>query len=292
MIFDNVVKSSRYVRIFRLISWNRPAGRLTLVIPCLWAVFLASQEMFPTNTVVIIVLFAIAASAMGCVINDVFDRKIDQEIKRTRNRPLASGTVSIRLAIVITIVAFALSSVLIRVASPFSFWVWIATVPIIIYCPYTKRNFPIPQLFLSIAWGSCTLVGWSAVTNRLESPIWLLWGATFFWTFGFGSLYGMLDRKDDQRMGLHSSAIFFGRNTPKVIGVCFLGTAFLLGVLGISINLQYIYWVTLACSILVWLSQYFRLRAFDVAKSLYGRIFAENVWVGMVILIGMIFGRN
>ena len=210
---------STFSKVMRLLRWNKPEGRLILMIPGLWAVFLAAQGKPPLPLVGVIVLGTLATSALGCVVNDLWDKDIDPEVERTKNRPLASRALSIKIGIVVAIVALICAAILAFYLNPLSFWLCVAAVPVIVLYPGAKRVFPVPQLVLSIAWGFAVLISWSAVTQNLSQPTWLLWGATVLWTLGFDTLYAMSDREDDKRIGVNSSALFFGNYVQEAIAV-------------------------------------------------------------------------
>lgn len=279
-----------WLTIIRLLRWDKPAGRLILMIPALWAVFLAAHGMPPVPLVGVIILGTLATSAAGCVINDLWDRDIDPKVERTRDRPLASRRLSIQVGVVVAFVAMACAFVLALYLNPFTFWLCVAAVPVIVFYPSAKRVFPIPQLVLSIAWGFGVLISWSAVTANLEPSTWLLWGATVLWTLGFDTVYAMSDREDDQKIGVRSSAIFFGDYAADAVGVFFAGTICLLAVLGVFMQLHLGFWLAIAIATVGWVWQYTRLRQQDLPKPVYGEIFRQNVWLGFIVLFGMIIG--
>ncbi len=276
--------------IIRLLRWHKPEGRLILMIPALWAVFLAASGKPPLPLVGVIILGTLATSAAGCVVNDLWDRDIDPLVERTRDRPLASRALSVKVGIVVAIVATVCAAILAFYLNPLSFWLCVAAVPVIILYPGAKRVFPVPQLMLSIAWGFGVLISWSAVTQNLEQPTWLLWGATVLWTLAFDTVYAMSDRDDDRLVGVNSSALFFGNYAPVAIGIFFAGTVFLLGWLGVVIQLHSSYWISLALATIAWVWQYIRLRQQDLPNSVYSEMFRQNMWIGFILLAGMIAG--
>ncbi|MCC5636598.1 4-hydroxybenzoate solanesyltransferase [Nostoc sp. CHAB 5844] len=276
--------------IIRLLRWHKPEGRLILMIPALWAVVLAAAGQPPLPLVGVIVLGTLATSAAGCVVNDLWDKDIDPEVERTRDRPLASRALSIKVGIVVAIVALGCAAILAFYLNPLSFWLSVAAVPVILLYPGAKRVFPVPQLVLSIAWGFAVLISWSAVTGNLSLPTWLLWGATVLWTLGFDTVYAMSDKEDDLRININSSALFFGNYAPDAIGIFFAGTILLLGWLGIVINLHLAFWMTLALASIGWVWQYWRLKQNDLPHAAYGEMFRQNVWIGFILLAGMIVG--
>jgi 4-hydroxybenzoate polyprenyltransferase len=276
--------------IVRLLRWHKPEGRLILMIPALWAVFLAASGKPPLPLVGVIILGTLATSAAGCVVNDLWDRNIDPQVERTRDRPLASRALSIKVGIVVAIVAMTSAAGLAFYLNPLSFWLCVAAVPVILLYPGAKRVFPVPQLVLSIAWGFGVLISWSAVTQNLSAATWLLWGATVLWTLGFDTVYAMSDREDDQRIGVNSSALFFGDYASVAIGIFFVGTIVFLAWLGISIHLKLAFWMSLVIGTVGWFLQFLQLRKSDLPNSAYGTMFRQNVWIGFILLAGMIIG--
>ncbi|MBD2089264.1 4-hydroxybenzoate solanesyltransferase [Microcoleus sp. FACHB-1515] len=276
--------------VLRLLRWDKPAGRLILMIPALWAVFLAARGTPPLPLVGVIVLGTLATSAAGCVVNDLWDRNIDPKVKRTRNRPLAARSLSVQIGVVIALISFLCAWVLAAYLNPLSYWLCVAAVPFIIFYPAAKRVFPVPQLVLSIAWGFAVLISWSAVTGNLEPATWVLWGATVLWTLGFDTVYAMSDREDDRRLGVRSSALFFGNQAANAVALFFAGTVILLGLIGYGLGLNWVFWLTLVGAAIAWAYHYWELRPHKPHHSIYGRIFRQNVWIGFVLLAGMIAG--
>jgi 4-hydroxybenzoate polyprenyltransferase len=276
--------------IIKLLRWDKPAGRLILMIPALWAVFLASQGHPPLILVGIIILGSLATSAAGCVINDLWDRKIDTQVERTKHRPLAAGNLSIKVGIVVFLIALSCAAGLAFYLNYLSFWLCVAAVPVIICYPLTKRFFPIPQLVLSLAWGFAVLISWTAVTGNLSNSMWLLWAATITWTLAFDTVYAMSDKADDLKLGINSSAIFFGDFAVEAVGLFFALTAGLFAYLGIINGLNLFFGVAWAIAVIMWVGHYVQLRKPDSALINYGQIFAQNVWIGFILLLGIILG--
>ncbi|MBO1051386.1 MAG: 4-hydroxybenzoate solanesyltransferase [Dolichospermum sp. DET73] len=276
--------------IMRLLRWNKPEGRLILMIPALWAVFLAAAGKPPLPLVGVIIFGSIATSAAGCVVNDLWDRDIDPQVERTRDRPLASRAISVKIGIVVGIVSLVCAAVVAFYLNPLSFWLSVAAVPVIVLYPGAKRVFPVPQLVLSIAWGFAVLISWSAVTANITAPTWLLWGATVLWTLGFDTIYAMSDRQDDQRIGINSSALFFGKYAPTAIAVFLIGTVILLAGVGLLVNLNTAFWISLILASIGWIWQIIRLQQPEIPHPAYGEMFRQNVWIGFLMLAGMILG--
>ena len=279
-----------WLTILRLLRWHKPAGRLILMIPALWAVVLAAQGHPPLPLVGVIILGTLATSALGCVVNDLWDRDIDPQVERTKTRPLAARSLSLQVGIVLALLALGCAGGLALYLNALSFWLCVAAVPVIIGYPLAKRVFPVPQLVLSLAWGFAVLISWTAVTGQLETATWLLWLATLLWTLGFDTVYAMADREDDRRIGVNSSALFFGERVTLAIALAYVGTLAALTDLGIMLALNPCYWISLALAAAGWAWQSWRLRSPQLASPVYGQIFGENVWLGFGLLLGMILG--
>lgn len=281
-----------WLTVIRLLRWDKPAGRLILMIPALWAVVLASNGQPPLQLLLVIVIGTLATSAGGCVINDLWDRDIDPQVERTQNRPLASRKLSITLGVVIFIISMICAGILALFLTPLSFWLCVMAVPVIVCYPLAKRVFPIPQLVLSIAWGFAVLISWSAVTGNLTPLTWVLWGATVLWTLGFDTIYALSDREDDLKIGIKSSAIFFGKYVVTAIGTFFTATAILFAYLGILSQFNPFYWFFWSIAAGGWIWQYIRLKKHHLPRPVYTQIFAENVWIGFILLGGILVGMT
>lgn len=286
----NVTQTGR--AIVRLLRWDKPAGRLILLIPALWSLVLASQGRPNGWLLAVVVVGTIATSAAGCVANDLWDRNIDPQVERTKQRPLAARSLSVTVGVVVMGVATLCAAGLLPFLNPLSIGLCVAAVPVIGLYPAAKRVFPVPQLVLAIAWGFAVLIPWSAAIDppSLELPAWLLWGAVVLWTLGFDTVYALADREDDRRLGIHSSALFFGDFAPQAIGGFYAGTALLLAYVALALSLNWVFWLTLASAIALWIQQYLRLSDRQLSRAAYGKMFAENVTIGFVLLAGMLVG--
>ncbi len=282
-----------WMTVIRLLRWDKPAGRLILMVPALWAFMLAlsgvpeAEWLEKLPLVGVIVLGTLATSAGGCVVNDLWDRDIDTQVERTRTRPLAAKALSVKVGIGVALVAFFCAWGLSFYLNPLSFWLCVAAVPVIVLYPLAKRVFPVPQLVLSIAWGFAVLISWSAVTSAIAFSTWLLWGATVLWTLGFDTVYAIPDRAFDRKLGINSSALFFGRRAPQAVGLFFAGTTIMLVWLGISLPLGAFYWLSLAVAAYLWYRQYRQLSRGPKSPKVFGHIFRQNVTIGFVLLAGM-----
>ncbi|MCC5659851.1 4-hydroxybenzoate solanesyltransferase [Nostoc sp. XA010] len=276
-------------KIVRLLRWEKPTGRLILIIPALWSIVLSAKGMPSIPLVNLIIFFALATSATTCVINDLCDRDIDAQVERTRERPLASGALSVSVGIMVAVISVGLNAMLAFALKPLSFWLWVGTLPVIILYPLSKRVFPVPQLLLAIIWGLVVLTSWTAVNEQIEFTTWLLCSSTALWAVGFDTIYAMSDRKDDQRIGVKSSALFFGKYAPVAVMVCYATAALLLGLLGFYMQLQLSFWISLIIATSAWIWQFIQLLDSELPNTAYNQMFTQNVWISSVLLFGMIF---
>lgn len=284
-------RKSTLFQVIQLLRWDKMAGRLLTLIPALWAVFLAARGNPSVTILSLIVTIGFLTSTAGCVVNDLWDRNIDSHVQRTCDRPLASRALSVKIA---TVVGISLLSCIIILAfhlKPISFWLFATLLPIIIFYPSAKRVFPLPGFVLAITFGFAVLISWSAVSGDLEFSTWLLCGATMLWTIGFETIYAMSDREGDLEIGIKSSALFFGKYAPIAIGILFVFTTILLAWLGLRLQLQVSFWLCLLLAFLGWSGQFVRLqRNPQLHFSAYIQMFRQNVWIGIVLLMGMISG--
>jgi 4-hydroxybenzoate polyprenyltransferase len=283
--------ASTFTKIVRLLRWHKPAGRLILMLPALWATVAAAKtegQLPPIDLIVVVLLGSLATSAAGCVINDLWDRDIDPQVDRTKSRPLADRSLSIQVGIAVLLVSGLCAFLLSTYLSPLSFGLCFAAVPVIAIYPACKRFFPVPQLVLSIAWGFAVLIPWSAVTGGLDRYAWELWGAVIAWTMGFDTIYAMSDREDDLKLGVNSSALFFGRYVTFAIAI-FLGiTIGCLVWFGWEIQLSYFYYLSCLTAGIIWVWQCKQLSQTEIPNNFYQKAFGQHVWVGFIILLGML----
>ncbi|OIP76247.1 MAG: 4-hydroxybenzoate octaprenyltransferase [Oscillatoriales cyanobacterium CG2_30_44_21] len=284
-------EESTFWKVIRLLRWHKPAGRLILMLPALWATVAAAkaqQQTPPLDLLIVVILGSLATSAAGCVINDLWDRDIDPLVERTKSRPLAERSLSIQVGIGVLVVSGLCAFLLSTYLTPLSFGLCCAAVPVIVIYPSCKRFFPVPQLVLSIAWGFAVLIPWSAVTGGLDRYVWEMWVAVVAWTMGFDTVYAMSDREDDRKVGVNSSALFFGKYVTLAIAIFFAITCGCLILLGWELQLGYAYYLACVTSALLWTWQYSRLTQAKIPDQLYQQIFSQNVWIGFIVLVGML----
>ncbi|MEM1308833.1 MAG: 4-hydroxybenzoate solanesyltransferase [Cyanobacteria bacterium P01_H01_bin.153] len=276
--------------VLRLMRWDKPTGRLILMVPALWSLFLAAQGRPPLGLLAVIIVGSVVTSAAGCVVNDLWDRDIDPQVKRTQTRPLAAKALSIWVAIALALGMFLCAYGLSLYLNALSFMLCVAAVPVIVLYPLAKRVFPVPQLVLAIAWGFAVLIPWAAVTASLNLAAGFLWAAVVCWTLGFDTVYAIPDREFDARLGINSSALFFGKHTPLAVTAFFSGAAVWLFTVGVVMSLGWPFWLTLGGALVLWIREGYLLSLYNPPPSLYGKIFRQNVLLGFILLAGMILG--
>ena len=282
---------------FKLLRWNKPSGRLILLIPAGWSLWLTPNAP-PSLFVVILIIFGgLFVSGAGCIANDIWDRKFDKKVKRTKDRPLANGKVSLKTAwiMLISLLLLSLFIVLSIPSESRTLCLQLASLalPLILLYPTAKRWFRYPQLILSICWGFSVLIPWAASESSLEGGIKLLfcWLATIFWTFGFDTVYAMADEIDDKSIGLNSSAISLGEKSIVTVSFCYLISSFLLAIAAFKANLGLIYWPFWLISTFGMQREVFLLSSRTKCIKTSGLHFTNQVRIGSLLLFGMILSK-
>ena len=212
-----------------LIRWNRPAGWLVLVWPTLAALWLAADGFPGWHLLLVFVAGTVLMRSAGCTINDIADRDFDKHVKRTTQRPITSGQVSVKEAAMVGVVLTLVSFVLV-LSTRWEAVAW--SVPAVLFTilyPFTKRFFAMPQAFLGIAFNFGILIAFAAVTGDVGPTAWILWLANMFLVLAYDTEYAMVDRDDDLKIGMKTSAITLGRfDVPAIMlffGLCLALTA-------------------------------------------------------------------
>jgi 4-hydroxybenzoate polyprenyltransferase len=254
--------------------------------PALWALWLAGEGEPPWGIVVVFVLGVVLMRSAGCAINDFADRGIDGYVARTRERPLATGAVSPREALavfaVLCLVAFALVLVLNWQTVALS----VAALALTVIYPFMKRYTHLPQLFLGAAFGWAIPMAFMAVTEAIPSVAWVLFSATLVWALIYDTQYAIVDRDDDLKIGVKSTAILFGEQDRLVIGalqVLMLGLLIWVGVLA---GRGLWYWVGLAVAMGIGIYQQRLIRDRDLRGCF--EAFLSNNYLGMAVFVGLV----
>jgi len=280
-----------------LVRWHKPSGRLILLIPAGWSLWLSPAAPPPPALVGWIVIGGLAVSAAGCIANDLWDRRIDPRVERTRGRPLASGRVSVPEALLLLLLCLliALAVVVWGLPSggrPLCLLLALAALPPVLLYPSAKRWFPYPQLVLAFCWGFAVLIPWAAATGSLAGgwPLLLTWLATVLWTFGFDTVYAMADLDDDRAIGVRSSALSLGRQAPLVVTLCYGGTALALGLAAGLRGLAPLGWLLGGIAAAGMLREGWTLRRPGLGAAGYGRHFGHQVRLGALLLLALVLG--
>ncbi len=233
--------------IFELLRWNKPTGRLILLIPAGWSLYLTPESNPSFYMLLKIIIGGVLVSGLGCVANDIWDKKIDQKVLRTKNRPLAAnkiGTKSAYLILIFLIIcSFFLTLSLPDNGRLLSISLAFLALPLILIYPSAKRWFKYPQVILSLCWGFAVLIPWAASEGNMKSIVLLFcWLATIFWTFGFDTVYALADKKYDLEIGVNSSAVNLASNTKITIQICYFITSAFLAICALINQLNLIFW--------------------------------------------------
>jgi 4-hydroxybenzoate polyprenyltransferase len=284
---------------FELLRWHKPSGRLILLIPAGWALWLVPQAPPPADLVGWIVLGGLAVSGAGCVANDLWDRHIDPQVERTRGRPLASGRVGVASALALLTLCLLLALVVV-LALPSSsrglclLLALLALPPVLLY-PSAKRWFPLPQLVLALCWGFAVLIPWAAAQGGLQGalggwPLLLTWLAAVSWTFGFDTVYAMSDRDDDRRLGVRSSALSLAARAPGAVAWSYGATASCLAGAALVGGVAPPFWPLWGVAAAGMQREARQLLRSDLPASAYGAHFARQVLLGALLLLALVVG--
>ncbi len=275
-------KLDAYERLMRL---DKPIGILLLLWPTLWALWIASRGIPDWITLLIFITGTVLMRSAGCVMNDIADRKFDGLVERTKNRPLATGEVNVKeaylLAAVLALAAFCLVLMFNQKTILLSF----AALFLAATYPYTKRLLAIPQAYLGVAFGFGIPMAFAAVNDYIPPLAWVLLVANVFWAIAYDTQYAMIDREDDVKIGIKSSAIFFGQYDVIAVMVCYAIMLSLLVYVGQFMGFNKLYYAGLAAALLLACRQYVLIRNRD--KTLCFKAFLHNNWIGLAIFIGL-----
>lgn len=265
---------------------DRPTGTWLLLWPCLWSLSLATDGMPDSRLCGIFALGAILMRSAGCTWNDIIDRNIDSQVSRTRERPIPSGRVTIRSAIIFLIILLATSLLILLQLNTFSICLGASSILLVITYPLMKRITYWPQIFLGLTFNWGALLGWTAYNESLSWPPILLYLGGIFWTLGYDTIYALQDKKDDAIIGVRSSALALGKNVRVWIAVFYSLTITCIAVSGFLTGINWPFWIgIMGCSFL-FLWQVLTLRP-DNNKNCLAR-FKASIFAGLIIFIGIL----
>lgn len=278
-------KLTQYLRLMRA---HRPIGTLLLLWPTLWALWLAADGTPPLLVLVIFVLGTFFMRSAGCVINDLADRNFDGHVARTKDRPLVMGWVTPREALTVFVVLVTLSAVtVLPIMTPLLFVLSLIAVFLAASYPFTKRFLAIPQGYLGIAFGFGIPMAFAAILGTVPAEAWWLLLANIFWAVAYDTEYAMVDRPDDLKIGIKTSAITFGRFDVAAVMLCYGLTLAILAGVGVSMALGWPYWLGLSAATGIALYHYTLIRNRDTGKCFAA--FMHNNWFGAAVFAGILF---
>jgi len=274
----------------RLVRLDKPIGALLLLWPTLWAVWLASGGQPTLRVVIVFVLGTFLMRSAGCAVNDYADRDFDPFVKRTRERPLAAREIApveaLAVAAALSLAAFGLTLLLNGFAIALSF----VGLAIAAAYPFTKRFFALPQLVLGVAFGFGIPMAYAAIQDALPAECWLLLAANICYSFAYDTEYAMVDRDDDVRLGIHTSALFLGKWDVAAVMTSYAGMLVLLAAVGARLALAWPFYAGLAVATGMMVYHWRLIR--DRSREGSFRAFRHNNWVGGAIFAGIVFAQG
>jgi 4-hydroxybenzoate polyprenyltransferase len=275
-----------YLRLARI---DRPIGTWLLLFPCWWGLALASRGWPDPKLLLAFAVGALVMRGAGCTFNDIVDRDFDARVERTRHRPLPSGAVSLRGALLFLALQLLAGLVILLSFNPFTIWLGVASLALVFTYPFMKRVTWWPQAFLGLTFNWGALMGWSAATGSLELPALLLYAGAVAWTVGYDTIYAHQDKEDDALIGVRSTARLFAESSRRWIAL-FYGLAFVgFGAAGATAGLSWPYWLASAATAAQLGWQLRGVRIDDPADCLMR--FRSNRWIGWILFAGIVAGR-
>ncbi|HDT4050671.1 TPA: 4-hydroxybenzoate octaprenyltransferase [Enterobacter bugandensis] len=270
----------------RLMRTDKPIGALLLLWPTLWALWVATPGMPPLWILGVFVAGVWLMRAAGCVVNDYADRKFDGHVKRTANRPLPSGQVTGKEARVLFIVLVLLSFMLVLTLNTMTILLSVAALALAWVYPFMKRYTHLPQVVLGAAFGWSIPMAFAAVSESLPLSCWLMFLANILWAVAYDTQYAMVDRDDDLKIGIKSTAILFGRQDKLIIGILQVAVLALMVAIARLNELNWeFYWSILVAGLLFAYQQ--KLIAKREREACF-KAFMNNNYVGLVLFLGLV----
>lgn len=273
----------------RLIRLPSQTGTWLLMLPTLWALVLSSNGVPSWPLLLMFMLGSFVMRSAGVVLNDLADRSFDRQVTRTQHRPLASGDMSPRQALIVLAVLLAVAVLLVLQLNTLTVLLSPVALVLAALYPFAKRVVHLPQAVLGVAFGWGTIMAWTASRGRIEGAAWLTFAATICWAIAYDTIYALQDRDDDRRIGVKSSALFFGSGTWLAVGaacammLCLLGSA--AAMVGIGVTA---YGVLAAVG--VWFAKQVNEIRNPVSPARAFELFRQHAWIGTAILVGLVLG--
>ena len=278
--------TERFPLYWRLMRLDKPIGILLLLWPTLWGLWVAAEGFPPLHVLAIFVLGTVLMRSAGCVINDYADRDFDGHVERTRTRPLATGAVGTREALWLAAGLSLAAFVLILPLPALVLWLSVPALFLAGSYPFTKRFLAIPQAYLGVAFGFGIPMAFAAVRGEVPAIAWLMLAANVFWAVAYDTEYAMVDRPDDLKIGIRTSAITFGRFDVAAVMLCYAAAFALLAVSGTAAGRGPVFFAGLAVAGGIALYHYTLIRGRERAPCF--KAFLHNNWVGAAIFVGLV----
>ncbi|PWC13341.1 4-hydroxybenzoate octaprenyltransferase [Brenneria roseae subsp. americana] len=285
---ERSITAGKWLAYCRLMRIDKPIGSLLLLWPTLWALWMAGRGIPEPWVLFVFVAGVFLMRAAGCVINDYADRHFDGHVKRTASRPLPSGMVSEQAAKVLFVMLVLLAFSLVLTLNRMTIWLSVAGLALAWVYPFMKRVSHLPQFVLGAAFGWSIPMAYAAVSETLPLTCWLMFLAYICWTVAYDTQYAMVDRDDDLKIGIKSTAILFGRFDTLIIGLLQLGTLLLMAALGYLTSLGPVFYASLLVATGLFVYQQ-RLIAGRERDACF-KAFKNNNYVGMALFAGVILG--
>ena len=283
------------VKIFiDLIRLKKPIGFMLLFWPCAWGLTLAYDFSENLNNyffyLVLFFLGSILMRSAGCIVNDILDKEFDKKVFRTKDRPIASNQISIRLGIFYVIILCFLALLVLLNFNSFTIFLALGSMPLAFTYPLMKRYTYWPQLFLGITFNYGIILGWTTINGQIDVVPIILYLGAIFWTLGYDTIYGYQDIKDDEIIGLKSTSIKFKNNPHKFLIICY--SIFLLNLLltGLFMKLNNLYYLVF---IFIFTQMiYFQLKKLDIKSNIKClKTFKSNNALGLLVFFSLIIGK-
>ena len=286
----NQQQASTAKAIWQLMRMDKPYGTLLLFWPCFWGLALASERLPDVSSVVIFFFGSIFMRACGCVINDIADQDIDSKVTRTQHRPLASGQLTTRSAIVVFILLASLALSLCLLLSPINRILAVFGFLLACLYPFAKRWMACPQIILGCAFAWGVPMAYIHQHGNISATVCVLYIAVVIWTFAYDTIYALQDIKDDKKIGIGSAALWLGQNVFIVIQLSYIIFFGLLCLAGILEGLNMVYY--LACIVvgMVLIGQIHHIQQKN--SQAFFQAFCANQWIGPIIGLGIIVAKR
>ena len=270
----------------QLTRFNKPIGSYLLLWPTLWALWIAADGVPPLSLLIIFIAGVFITRSAGCVINDYADRHIDGHVKRTAERPLALGLISSKEALMLFAGLMLLAFVLVLFTNRMTIWMSFGALALASLYPFMKRHTHLPQVVLGAAFGWAIPMAFTAVDETLPLVAWLIFLAKMLWTVAYDTMYAMVDRDDDIKIGVKSTAILFGKQDKRIIGLLQIATLLVLLLVGTLESMTWPYYVGIVIAGVFFVYQQNLIKDRDRTRCF--NAFLNNHYAELAVFVGIV----